>query len=115
MWQELGMDLCRRHGGKCTEGCSPGHCTDAQRQCQRYKRTVDPGALVFAGSGSRSWESTYSNWTSNEWKYYWTKLPLWVKPSKSELAELAQTADSPEMGAVCPNLGAANLSSRLRG
>jgi len=64
-----------------------------------YKRTVNPGALVFTGSGTRSWESTYANWTSDEVKYYWTKLPLRLKPSKFELVELAQTAESPEMRA----------------
>jgi len=66
---------------------------------QSYEKTVDPGALVFTGSGSRSWESTYSNWTEDELMYYWRKLPLRVKPSKLELAELAQTAATPQLRA----------------
>lgn len=66
---------------------------------QSYERTIDPGALVFTGSGDRSWESTYANWTSDDLMYYWRKLPLCLKPSKFELAELAQTASSPQMRA----------------
>ena len=62
---------------------------------QSYQRPVNPGALVFAGSGRRSWEKTYANWPSDELKYYWTQLPLQLKPSKLELAELARTAESP--------------------
>jgi ectoine hydroxylase-related dioxygenase (phytanoyl-CoA dioxygenase family) len=64
---------------------------------QSYARTVNPAALVFTGSGSRSWESTYAKWTTDELKYYWTRLPLCLKPSKHELAELARTAESAEM------------------
>lgn len=66
---------------------------------QSYARVVDPGALVFAGSGKRSWECTYAGWTSDELelKYYWTKLPLRLKPSKAELAELARTCESRKM------------------
>jgi ectoine hydroxylase-related dioxygenase (phytanoyl-CoA dioxygenase family) len=63
---------------------------------QSYQRPVNPGALVFAGSGRRSWEKTYANWPSDELKYYWTQLPLQLKPSKLELAELARTAESPQ-------------------
>lgn len=64
---------------------------------QSYERAVNPGALVFTGSGKRSWENTYANWTSDELKYYWTRLPLRVKPCKLELADLARTCESPEM------------------
>jgi hypothetical protein len=64
---------------------------------QSYERVVNPATLVFAGSGRRSWESTYANWTSDELKYYWTRLPLRLKPSMLELAELAKTAESLEM------------------
>ena len=64
---------------------------------QSYDRAVNPRTLVFAGSGKRSWESTYANWTSDELKYYWAKLPLRLKPSKRELAELARTCETPEM------------------
>jgi len=66
---------------------------------QSYERAIDPGALVFTGSGKRSWESTYANWVSDELKYYWTKLPLRLKPSKSELAELARSCETPDMRA----------------
>lgn len=64
---------------------------------QSYDRVVNPAVLVFTGSGKRSWESTYANWSSDELKYYWTKLPLCLKPSKAELTKLAQTAESPEL------------------
>jgi ectoine hydroxylase-related dioxygenase (phytanoyl-CoA dioxygenase family) len=63
---------------------------------QSYERPINPGTLVFAGSGRRSWEKTYANWPSDVLKYYWTQLPLRLKPSKSELAELARTAKSPK-------------------
>ena len=66
---------------------------------QSYQRAVNPGALVFAGSGRRSWERTYANWLSDELKYSWTQLPLQLKPSKLELAELAQTSESPHQRA----------------
>jgi ectoine hydroxylase-related dioxygenase (phytanoyl-CoA dioxygenase family) len=62
---------------------------------QSYQRTIHPAALVLAGSGRRSWETIYANWPSGELKYYWARLPLQLKPSKSELAELAQTSASP--------------------
>ena len=63
---------------------------------QSYQRPIHPAALVFAGSGRRSWEKTYANWPSDELKYYWTQLPLQLKPSKLELAELARTSPSPQ-------------------
>jgi ectoine hydroxylase-related dioxygenase (phytanoyl-CoA dioxygenase family) len=66
---------------------------------QSYERAINPGVLVFAGSGRRSWEKTYANWPSDELKYYWARLPLLLRPSKAELAELAQTSESPEMRA----------------
>jgi ectoine hydroxylase-related dioxygenase (phytanoyl-CoA dioxygenase family) len=66
---------------------------------QSYDRVINPGTLVFAGSGRRSWESTYANWPLDELKYYWAELPLQLKPSKLELAELAQTAGSPDQRA----------------
>lgn len=66
---------------------------------QSYERAINPGALVFTGSGKRSWESIYAKWVSDELKYYWTKLPLRLKPSKCELAELARTCQTPEMRA----------------
>ena len=67
---------------------------------QDYGRVLNPGTLVFPGSSDgsgRSWEATYANWRSEELKYYWKRFPLQFKPSKAELAQLAETADSPEM------------------
>jgi ectoine hydroxylase-related dioxygenase (phytanoyl-CoA dioxygenase family) len=66
---------------------------------QSYQRAVNPAALVFAGSGRRSWERTYANWPSDELKYYWSRLPLQFKPSKLELAELARTSESADQRA----------------
>lgn len=64
---------------------------------QSYDRAVNPAVFVFTGSGARSWERTYANWTSDELKYYWTKLPLRLRPSKSELLDLAQNSNSPKL------------------
>lgn len=63
---------------------------------QSYERPINPGVLVFAGSGRRSWEKTYAHWPSDALKYYWDRLPLQLRPSKVELAELARTSESPE-------------------
>src|SRR5882757_6640567 len=63
---------------------------------QSYQRAVNPAALVFAGSGRRSWPRTYANWLSDELQYYWAKLPLQLKPSNLELAELARSSESPD-------------------
>ena len=63
---------------------------------QNYLRPVNPGALVFAGSGRRSWEKTYAHWPTDELKYYWKALPLRLKPSKADLSELARISESPE-------------------
>ena len=62
---------------------------------QDYDRAINPASLVFAGK--KSWESTYASWRSNELKYYWKQVPLTFKPSKLELEQLSQTADSPAM------------------
>ncbi len=64
---------------------------------QNFTRALNPATLVFAGSGSRSWESTYANWPSDDLKYYWKRMPLTFKPSRADLAHLAQTDDSPQM------------------
>lgn len=68
---------------------------------QDYRRDLNPSTLVFAGSatGGRSWEKTYAGWSSADLQYYWKGLPLRFKPSKVELAQLAQTADSQAMRA----------------
>jgi ectoine hydroxylase-related dioxygenase (phytanoyl-CoA dioxygenase family) len=65
---------------------------------QNYWRALNPATLVFptSANGSGSWESTYAHWRSHELKYFWKQMPLHFKPSKTELTELAQTADSPE-------------------
>ena len=54
---------------------------------QSYDRLVDPASLVFLGS--RSWENTYASWQRNELKYFWRNMPLHLRPSKAELAQLA--------------------------
>jgi ectoine hydroxylase-related dioxygenase (phytanoyl-CoA dioxygenase family) len=64
---------------------------------QNYGRAVNPGVLVFAGSGKRSWESIYAEWQRDDLKYYWKRLPLHFKPTQSELAVLAETSATPEM------------------
>lgn len=66
---------------------------------QNYKRPVDPSTLVFTGKSKRSWEDVYNTWASDELKYYWKKIPLELKPSRLELAKLAETAESPGMRA----------------
>jgi hypothetical protein len=66
---------------------------------QDYERPLNPAAVVFPGASNngRSWETTYANWRSDHLKYFWKQMPLHFKPSKAELARLAQTADSPMM------------------
>jgi hypothetical protein len=59
---------------------------------QDYARAINPANLVFPGSSGRSWETTYANWLSDDLKYFWKRLPLTLKPSLAELAELAETA-----------------------
>lgn len=61
---------------------------------QDYTRVLHPGNLAFAGESGKSWEKTYAAWRSDDLKYYWKGLPLELKPSKLELAQLARTAES---------------------
>ncbi|MBB5056016.1 ectoine hydroxylase-related dioxygenase (phytanoyl-CoA dioxygenase family) [Granulicella aggregans] len=63
---------------------------------QSYLKPVNPGTLVFTGSGRRSWEKVYAHWPKDKLKYYWKALPLQLKPSKIELSELARTSHSLE-------------------
>jgi ectoine hydroxylase-related dioxygenase (phytanoyl-CoA dioxygenase family) len=63
---------------------------------QSLLHPVNPAVLVFAGSGRRTWEAIYASWPSDELKFYWTKLPLHLRPSPSQLADLAHTAESPQ-------------------
>ena len=60
---------------------------------QDYARALNPANLAFAGDSGKSWERTYSGWPSGELKYYWKRLPLRLKPSKTELQELAMNAE----------------------
>ncbi len=64
---------------------------------QDYARAINPANLVFPGSNGRSWEATYANWLSDNLKYYWKTLPLAMKPSLAELAELSEGAEITEM------------------
>jgi hypothetical protein len=65
---------------------------------QDLGRAINPATLVFPGSSNgRSWEKTYADWRSDDLKYYWQRMPLQFKPSTAELAQLAQTASTPEM------------------
>jgi ectoine hydroxylase-related dioxygenase (phytanoyl-CoA dioxygenase family) len=65
---------------------------------QSYDEAVAPLEIVFPNQakGGRTWETTYADWKHDDLKYYWRDLPLRLKPSVAELAELAEKADSPE-------------------
>jgi hypothetical protein len=62
---------------------------------QDSRRAINPGNLAFAGESGKSWEKTYSNWRSNDLKYYWKGMPLNFEPSLYEIEQLSRTADSP--------------------
>jgi ectoine hydroxylase-related dioxygenase (phytanoyl-CoA dioxygenase family) len=62
---------------------------------QDSRRVLHPSNLVFAGESGKSWENTYANWRSDELKYYWKALPLTLKPTKTDLVSLAETAETP--------------------
>jgi len=66
---------------------------------QNAARAIDPAELVFPGASSnrRTWESTYTNWHSDEFKYYWQKMPLQFRPTLAELATWADTAEPLKM------------------
>jgi len=64
---------------------------------QDYARALNPANLAFAGESGKSWEKTYSGWHSDDLKYYWKRLPLKLKPSKSELKELSASAEPAAM------------------
>ena len=61
---------------------------------QDARRVLNPSNLVFAGESGKSWEKTYANWRSDHLKFYWKSLPLTLKPSMEELAQLAETGES---------------------
>jgi ectoine hydroxylase-related dioxygenase (phytanoyl-CoA dioxygenase family) len=62
---------------------------------QDARRVLHPSNLVFAGESGKSWEKTYADWRSDEFKYYWKTLPLTLRPTKAELEHLAETAEMP--------------------
>jgi ectoine hydroxylase-related dioxygenase (phytanoyl-CoA dioxygenase family) len=62
---------------------------------QDARRVLNPSNLVFAGESGKSWEKTYAGWHSDDLRFYWKTIPLTLKPSKAELAYLAETAESP--------------------
>lgn len=66
---------------------------------QDYQRELHPANLAFAGDSGKSWERTYAEWRSDDLKYYWKSLPLELKPSRSEIEQLALSGDSPQMRA----------------
>jgi ectoine hydroxylase-related dioxygenase (phytanoyl-CoA dioxygenase family) len=66
---------------------------------QSFDNPVNPATLVFTGTSNRSWDDIYAKWPANDLKYYWLKLPLTLKPSKQELADLVETSPSPKMQA----------------
>jgi ectoine hydroxylase-related dioxygenase (phytanoyl-CoA dioxygenase family) len=62
---------------------------------QNYERVFNPANVVFAGESGKSWEKTYARWSSDDLKYYWKRIPLTFKPSRSEIEDLAATSASP--------------------
>jgi ectoine hydroxylase-related dioxygenase (phytanoyl-CoA dioxygenase family) len=64
---------------------------------QDYRRVLNPSNLAFAGDSGKSWERIYESWPSEDLKYYWKGLPLNLKPSVSELQELAASAETEAM------------------
>ena len=62
---------------------------------QDARRVLNPANLVFAGESGKSWEKTYVDWSSDELKFYWKRLPLTLEPSKAALSHSAETAESP--------------------
>lgn len=66
---------------------------------QDSRRTLNPSNLVFAGESGKSWEKTYAAWKSEKLQYYWRKLPLTLKPTREDLAQLAISAENPALRA----------------
>ena len=71
---------------------------------QSYDRPINPANLVFLSVNGRSWHSTYAQWRSDQYKYYWKNLPLHLQPSPAELAAMAQSAELPEVRARCASI-----------
>jgi ectoine hydroxylase-related dioxygenase (phytanoyl-CoA dioxygenase family) len=66
---------------------------------QDARRVLNPANLVFGGESGKSWEKTYAGWQSDDLKFYWKNMPLTFKPSRAEIEQLAETAESPSMRA----------------
>jgi hypothetical protein len=62
---------------------------------QDCERVFHPSNIV--PTGGWDWETIYENWQSDEFQYYWKRLPLRFKPTRPELAELIKTGEPPEM------------------
>jgi ectoine hydroxylase-related dioxygenase (phytanoyl-CoA dioxygenase family) len=76
------------------------NCSDRLRvsldcRFQDARRVLNPANLVFAGESGKSWEKTYTDWHSDDLKFYWKKIPLVLRPSKADLADLLEGAESP--------------------
>jgi hypothetical protein len=63
---------------------------------QNLVRPINPANIIFPGTGSKSWESTYDGWVSRDLQYYWRRLPLTFRPSPAELIRLAVDDPSTE-------------------
>jgi hypothetical protein len=65
---------------------------------QNYQRLVirRPSSSLAKANAH---EKTHTTWTSDELKHYWKKIPLALKPSRCDLAKLAETTESPSMRA----------------
>lgn len=61
---------------------------------QDYRRALHPANLAFGGESGKSWEKTYAGWRSQDLQYYWKTLPLALEPSRTEVEELALTAET---------------------
>jgi ectoine hydroxylase-related dioxygenase (phytanoyl-CoA dioxygenase family) len=66
---------------------------------QDYRHALNPANLAFSGESGKSWERIYAGWQSNDLKYYWKRMSLNLRPSKSEIERLSTTADSPSVRA----------------
>lgn len=62
---------------------------------QDAHHALNPSNLVFSGESGKSWEKTYAGWQSDDLQFYWKSIPLTFNPSKAELEQLAETAESP--------------------
>jgi ectoine hydroxylase-related dioxygenase (phytanoyl-CoA dioxygenase family) len=61
---------------------------------QDSRRVLNPSNLVFAGESGKSWEKTYAGWQSQSLRYYWKRIPLTLKPTREDLEQLSNSAES---------------------